>query len=257
MFHLMYLVLSDLQPFLIICWYFIFWVVSFEKISFQREYIWLIGIIITLALVYRPLNLIIFEEEKLATLMPFVNLNKIFSLCLSYFIFHDVSLLSLGISLLAVFVIIWFSIDFKYFTFPKNFGKILIVQLLTSIRFIAMWRCIIQLSDTVYYVIEWLMYWVILLLIILSRHNQNQITQFSKEFYANRLWASFLWAIWFIISLYLISELWTTIVILLGFLNVGLQIIVAYFYLDETPSKKDIILTALVLSLVALWFYFR
>jgi hypothetical protein len=237
--------------------YFLNGMISIEQLTIPWHFIGLIVVSIIVALIYRPLNQRLNQEEKLATLVPFSNLNKIFSLTLSFLIFKDVSLTALLISLSAVLVIVWASIDLKHFSFPKNFKKILLIQGLVSVRYIIMSRCILQLNDKIFYVYDTVFYALTLVIIILSSHTQWQLRQFNKGFYINRMWASIFWAISTVISLYLISELGATTVLLLGFLNVALQIIIAYFYLGEKPSKKDIILTLIVSVLVAIWFYFK
>jgi drug/metabolite transporter (DMT)-like permease len=237
--------------------YFANGMITIGQLTIPWYYIGLILVSIFVALIYRPLNQKLNQEEKLATLVPFSNLNKIFSLTLSFLIFKDVSLTALLISLSAVLIIVWASIDLKHFSFPKNFKKILIIQSLISVRYIIMSRCILQLNDKIFYVYDTIFYTATLLIIVISSHTQWQIKQFSKRFYLNRMGASIFWAISTVISLYLISELWATTVLLLWFLNVALQIIIAYFYLGEKPSKKDIILTVVVSVLVAIWFYFK
>ncbi len=231
--------------------------VEFSDLRIPREIIAIICWAILMKLVYRPMSQRLNQQESLATLVPFSNLNKIFSLTLSFFIFKDVSLTALLISLSAVVVIIWFSIDFKHFKLPNNFRNILIIQTLVSICYIIMSRTILQVSDKVFYIYDSIIYVIMLSIIIIVSHAQGQFKEFNGWFYKNRLWASFIGAAWTVISLYLITQLWATAVLLLWFLQVALELVIAYFYLGEKPSKKDIILTVIVSVLVATWFYFK
>ena len=51
----------------------------------------------------------LYTEEKYSVIAPYTNLNKILIIIGSFFIFQDVSLIALWITLLAIVVIIWFS----------------------------------------------------------------------------------------------------------------------------------------------------
>lgn len=93
--------------------------------------------------------------------------------------------------------------------------KILLVQALVSVRYIIMAWCVIQLSGNVFYVYEQIVYLLLLIGIIASTHTQDQITQLSSLFYGNRLISSFLGTVSMIVTLYLISEVGATMVILL------------------------------------------
>jgi hypothetical protein len=72
-------------------------------------------------------------KNKLSSLIPYENLNKVFIIIISFFLFGDVSLLTLFIALLTVFVIMGFSLDLKKIRFPKSFGLVLLVQLIYTV----------------------------------------------------------------------------------------------------------------------------
>jgi hypothetical protein len=65
--------------------------------------------------------------------MPYDNINKILSIILAFFIFSDVSLITLLITIFAVIIIIAFSIDFKTLKIPKSVLIFSFAQLLTAI----------------------------------------------------------------------------------------------------------------------------
>jgi len=68
----------------------------------------------------------IYREEKISTIMPYTNVNKILTIIASFFLFADVSIISLFITIFAIFVVIIGSINFKTLKFPKNIIIILI-----------------------------------------------------------------------------------------------------------------------------------
>ncbi|USN55430.1 MAG: EamA family transporter [Candidatus Peribacteria bacterium] len=102
-----------------------------------------------------------------------------------------------------------------------------------------------------------LLYLLLLLLLIFSTHVQSQTMHFTKQFYSNRFGAAMLGAVGTVISLYLIAELGASIVVLLGFVEMALILVFAYFFLGERPTRKDLVMTGVVMCLVALGFYFR
>jgi hypothetical protein len=70
----------------------------------------------------------IYKVEKISTLMPFENLQKVFVVIISYFLFSDTSLTTLLITLLSIIVIILFKIDFKNFKLPKFIKPIILTN---------------------------------------------------------------------------------------------------------------------------------
>lgn len=246
-----------LAPLMMVIFYRMSGRVTWDSVSIARYYIALILTWCVVALIYRPLSQLIYQENTIASLMPFENINKVLSLVITFFVFHDVSTTSLMISLCAVWIIITCSIDFHDFSMPKWFMKILLVQALVSVRYIIMAWCVIQLSGNVFYVYEQIVYLLLLIGIIASTHTQDQITQLSSLFYGNRLISSFLGTVSMIVTLYLISEVGATMVILLWFLQMLIQLVVAYFYLHEIPTRRDIILTIIVSTLVWVWFMLK
>jgi drug/metabolite transporter (DMT)-like permease len=158
---------------------------------------------------------------------------------------------------LTIAVIIYFSIDFKTFKVPKTFGLILLVQWLISARYLLMSRVILELGDRVFFVYDIVLYTLALVVIIWFNHQWGQIRAFPASFYKFRFWAAFTGVIGTVISLYLIAELWATVVLLLGFLQVALIMIMATLYLGEHPTRRDILMTIIVTALVWIGFYFK
>ena len=90
-------------------------------------------LIVLLDIIKDPINQKIYSEEKISVLIPYQNLNKIFVIVSSFFIFQDVSLISFFITLFTVLIIILASFDFKHKKLPRNFWKILFVETVLSI----------------------------------------------------------------------------------------------------------------------------
>jgi hypothetical protein len=72
----------------------------------------------------------IYTKEKLSNILPYSNLQAVFSIIAGFLLFRDASVFSFSIAIITFLVILAFSIDFKKLTFPKTIGLILLIQLL-------------------------------------------------------------------------------------------------------------------------------
>lgn len=106
--------------------YFIY--VGFEYASIDLIAVFTIFVILLIDVIKEPISQQIYREEKISVIMPYLNLNKIFVIIASFFLYQDVSIISFGIILLTIVVITVGSIDTKNKKLPRNFGKILFVE---------------------------------------------------------------------------------------------------------------------------------
>jgi len=65
--------------------------------------------------------------------MPYLNVNKILTIILSFFVFADVSVEALLITFLAIIVVIIFSVDFKSLKLPKNVPLLLVSETIAAL----------------------------------------------------------------------------------------------------------------------------
>jgi hypothetical protein len=102
----------------------IFWYLNFSILNIYLI-LTIFGLVI-LTIFSMILDKKIYEKEKISNLIPYENLDKIFVIIISFFLFSNVWLLSLIITLITILLIITFSIDFKKLSFPKNYKLIII-----------------------------------------------------------------------------------------------------------------------------------
>jgi len=95
------------------------------------------------------------------------------------------------------------------------------------------------------------------ILIISFRKNYKELFTWKKEFYYYRFSASIVWVAWDLMWLFLISSLWLVLSILLWFFWLFFTLLLGYFILKDKPSKKNIILSLLVMVLIWIWYYFK
>jgi len=213
-------------------------------------------VIFLLSIVKSPIIQNVYKKEKISVIMPYTNINKILSIIFSFFLFSDVSITSLILTIIAIFVVILFSIDFRTLKVPKSLKIIAISELLTSIITIASWYLIFKYSEILYFII-FVVFWTIFLIFISYLTGQYKTVKWlKKDFWFYR----YIWATWWIsrfLSLVVIKNLWLSITILLSFLWIWITLLLSFFILKDKPSKKDLVLTILVTALVWLWFYFK
>ncbi len=239
---------------LMIVWYFLYTWVDLSQI----DYFLVISILfITLLAIFNAsLYQKIYTKDKISVIMPYTNVNKILTIIFSFILFSDVSITSLIITIIAVFVIIWFSINYKSFKFPKSTKMIFLVEFLAAIENIWAWYLIVTYSEVLYFIV-FVLFWIVLLTwIALYLWEFKTLKWLNKSFFINR----YIWAMWWIswfLWLVVIKNLWLSISILLSFLWIWITLLFSYIILKDKPSKKDIILTTIVSILVWLWYYFQ
>lgn len=238
---------------LVIAYFFYVWI-DLSKINF---YVLISTILILVISVFQTqINQWIYRDEKMSAVIPYTNINKILTIIVSFFIFSDVSKVSLWITLLAIVIIILFSIDFKTLTLPKSLTRIFFVQTLVTFTNLWAWYIILTYWNDIYFLIFYFS-WIVLLLFLSYVLNQYKtIKNLPKSFWVSRMtWSS--WWIWWFLWLVVIKDLWLSISILLSFLWIWITLLFSYFILKDKPQKKDIILTIIITSLVWLWYYFK
>lgn len=245
---------------LIVFWFILTWYVD---VSFFKNYylLFLIVLVICVVLLEYMLDQKIYKTEKISVIVPFENLSKAFSVIVGFIIFKwaDTSFNSFLITLVAIFLIILGSFDFKTFRFPKNIYLILFWQTVTAVSLLLI-NYILSLNwvdEKVYISIFLITICLIYVLMIIYFKDYKRYGKLSKSFYFN---LSVWWStrrIWYIIGLFLMKEFGIVIAVLLSFVNLWLLLVLSWVLLKDKPSKKDLILAIIITSLIWLWFYYK
>jgi len=239
---------------LLILAYFILSGFSFSSLDF-KAYLAIIAIVVV-DVIRQPVMQQVYREEKLSLIMPYLNLSKIFVILLWFFLFKDVSYTTLVIALITVWIIMIWKIDFTTLKLPRNFQKILFVELCRTSSAIIWWWIILRYWDIALfnlYVIFWCSF---ILLLTLQTGQFNDIKSKPLAFWKYRQIAAMWWFGWFL-SLVVIKNLWLSLSILLWFLGIATTLFLSYIVLWDKPQKKDLILTAVVSLLIWIWYYFK
>lgn len=235
--------------------YFIF----FTDIKLSDIDLFLVGstiFLLILAIITAALQQKIYTKEKISVVMPFTNVNKILSIILSFFIFSDVSIYSLILTIISIFIIIWFSIDFKKWKFPRNSKLIYSAEILISLETLFSGYLLFNYNEELYFIV-FIVCWIIFLSLLAYKLNEYKTLKWlKKEFWINRyIWATW-WISWFL-SLVIIKSLWISVSILLSFLWIWVTLLLSYLILNDKPAKKDLLLTIIITSLVWFWYYLK
>lgn len=214
--------------------------------------------IVSIDLFWSKIEQWIYKKEKVSVLMPFESLQKIFIVIAWFFLFWNTSVFTLIITLITIIVIIWFNIDYKNFKLPKFLWLVVFINLIWAIVAI-LENVMLKITNVqTFFALNDLIkvIFVSISIAFLFKNEALQIFKQTRNFYFFRFWAWIFWWINFLITLFLISELWIVTTILLSFLWMVFKLIFSYFLLKEIPWKKDIILAFIVATLIWIWYYF-
>lgn len=239
---------------------FIFW---FDKFIFNNHIDLVIIFFIYLFWGFNTLlNLSILKVTKMSELLPYNSLDKLFIIVIWFFLFYwtqnGSSLTTLLISILTLFVIIAFTIDFKNLKIPKTIWLYIVHKLINAWIIIATWYMLIKYTSVTMISVSWFFELIIFVTIwiILKNTFSTMLTQEAK-FYANRFWASLFWWTAFLISLTVLKEAWVVVATLLWFASIVFLTFSMKFILNDNPSNKQIIMSFIVLALIWIWYYFK
>lgn len=204
----------------------------------------------------------ILKEVKLSHLLPYENLDKIFVVILSYFLFiwtdKATSLTTLVITILTMLLVIIFTIDLKKIIFPKLFWSYVFHKLLKSLTIVAGGYLLIKYTSITYVIIYTLIQFLFYNVIsFVKKDNFIDLFKQNKIFYINRSISSATWRAWWVIWLYLIETSWLIIATLLWFFAVVVNIISMKYVLNDIPTKKQIFLAFMVIAMIWLWINFK
>ncbi len=249
-------------PWIIIIYFLVFYKNINMNIIYDYKTLFIIIFIAIISYINTFLYINIYKKVKLSELLPYKNLDKIFIVLFWFIIFYWTknwsSFASFLITLLTIFIIIFFSVDIKKISFSKHILQFFFVKFLEAVITLLVWYIFIKYTTVQYLWIETIIFLSITIIVSLIQKNSLKLL-FSqkKEFYKYRLWA---WVIgWsgFIIWLYIIQTAWVLIATLISFIWLIFQILSIKFILKDNPEKKQVILAIIVMFMIWLWYYFK
>lgn len=199
----------------------------------------------------------LYKNEKLSTLLPYFKINSFIVVILGFLFFKDASLVSFLICIWAIILTTIFSIDYKDHAVPKNFFKIILHEVFKTIEFLISIYILKNITSLEYVILYQVYYIVIVFLFIVYQKDFGEFKKFNKNILKYRYLGYTLWFASYFIDIFLLKEYGVIMLTLFWFFCSTLSIILAYFFLKETPEKKDILLWIFVTILAGVWYYFK
>lgn len=203
------------------------------------------------------LSTYVYEKEKFSTLIPFNAVNKTIVILVWFLYFKDTSILTALIWIITIIILILSNIDLKKYSLPKNIKLILTLELVTAIIAIGTGYLIIKTSAVTYFFWQNIFYAFILLSFAIYNKQLHTIKWLKKDFWLNRFWWTFIGWLWGVLYLFVIENLWVSLWVILWFLYAWITLVLSYIFLNDKPSKKDIILNIVIALLVWLAYYLK
>lgn len=199
----------------------------------------------------------LYKNEKLSTLLPYFKINSFIVVILGFLFFKDASLVSFLICIWAIILTTIFSIDYKDHTIPKNFFKIILHEVFKTIEFLISIYILKNITSLEYVILYQVYYIAIVFLFIVYQKDFGEFKKFNKNILKYRYMGYTLWFTSYFIDIFLLKEYGVIMLTLFWFFCSSLSITLAYFFLKETPEKKDILLGIFVTILAGVWYYFK
>lgn len=233
-------------------------IIWFDRSLFKdRKIVLGIIIILIIAIRYDYMEQWLYKKEKISALLPYGNLNSVFTIIAGFLIFKDTSIISVIVGIIVIMIIIWSSINFKKLERPKNLKTILLIQILIAAESLLTGYFLINVSDKDYFILYELIIVAILILPVVFKWYLGKFKKTNKKFRWYETGQATGVNISFLLYLFLVSEFGIVISTLLSFLANGITMLFGYIILKEKPSKKEIYLTIITTVLVGIWFYFK
>ena len=199
----------------------------------------------------------LYKNEKLSTLMPYFKINSFIVVILGFLFFKDASLTSFLICVWAIIITTIFSIDYKDYSAPKNFFKIILHEVYKTIEFLIAIYILKNITSVEYVILYQVYYVVIVFLIIAYQRDFKEFKKFNSQILKYRYMGYSLGFASYFIDIFLLKEYWVIILTLFWFFCSSLTLTIAYFFLKEVPEKKEIMLWILVTILAWVGYYFK
>lgn len=236
----------------------------FQKAIFLDWQIILLALSISIMRFFlTQLELYIFKNVKLSTLMPYENIDKIVIVIVSFFLYQwitekSISFTTFFITLLTIFIVIWFSLEGKKLKMQKEVLLFIIRRIGDGVLFLITGIILLKYNSITYWFtnfsLEFIVYFIAALLM---NDSFSSILKQTKKFYISRILAVFLGWSSFILSLVIIEKTDLITASLLWFLSVIFNTFSMKFILHDTPTKKQILLSFIVIFLIGIWYYFK
>lgn len=195
-----------------------------------------------------------YKNEKLAVLAPYQESETIFTVIFGFLFFSDVSITSLIFVLIAWFILVLWSLDFKNLNFNKYAFAIVFWSLVYAFKANLLAYLLVSITplDSLFYS-NLFAFMCALMIINYKKEFRNTLSWTDKKMilFMNAESITRL-LVWFVYA-FLVQEVWIIQATLLGLLTIFSNIAFAYFFFKEVPAKKDYIVAFFVILCIVWW----
>lgn len=206
-----------------------------------------------------PLRRTAYANEKVSVLQPYAMLYQVFPIIIAFiFIASErANFITFISAMIASFVVIWTSIDYKKFKFNKYSWMVLISSIIKSFQVFAIIYFLTKFNPASYYFTETILVVTISLILILIKKEFWEIKLLTKKYLKLLLFTNSVVIISILLALTMYSTLWIVLTSLLSLLYLAFVYLLGYFVLKEIPTKKDVLVTLFVACCIIIWVLFK
>lgn len=205
------------------------------------------------------LRRIAYANEKVSVLQPFAMLFQVFPVILAFiFIWTErsnpITFLS---ALLASFIVIWTSIDFKKFKINKYSLMVLGSSTIKSFQLFVSLYFLSKVNPASFYFIETIVILIISIIILTYKKEFSELKLLSKKYIKLVIFTNTVVIISIFLVLTMYSSLWVVLTSLISLFYLGFVYLLSYLILNEKASKKDVVIAILVSICIIVWVVFK
>lgn len=241
---------------LFLIWFFEYSIPSAEINIFN---IWLLAIATLWLYITYPLRRIAYANEKVTVLQPFAMLFQVFPVIIGFiFIASErANLITFLSAIIASLVVILTSIDFQKFKINKYSLMVLTSSCIKSVQIFAVLYLLTLVSPASFYFTESMLILFYSIVLITFKWEFMQIKLITKKYAKLLIISNIVIITSILLSLTMYSTLWVVTTSLLSLLYLVFIYILWYFFLNDIPSKKNILVTIFVAICIIIWVLFK
>jgi len=247
---------------LMIVWiFFVIWIFNYnlsESWLVLNDYILLFIATCWLYVTY-PLRRIAYANEKVSVLQPYAMLYQVFPVIIwfTFMATERANFITFLSALIAAFIVIWTSINFKNFKINKYSLMVLTSSVIKSFQIFSVLYFLTKLNPATYYFTESILVIWMSALLIIFKNEFNELKLLTKKYTKLLMWTNTIVIFSILLALTMYSTLWVVLTSLLSLLYLAFVYILGFLILKEIPSKKDILVTICVAICIIVWVLFK
>lgn len=200
-----------------------------------------------------------YANEKVSVLQPYAMLFQVFPIII-WFIFiatERMNVITFIFAIIASIIVIFANINLKNLKINRYSMMILTSSIIKSFQVFAVIYFLKKLNPASFYFTETIIIICISIILLIFKKEYKEIKLVTFSFLKLIVFVNSIVIASILLSLSMYSNLWVVTTSLLSLLYILFIYILWYFILKEKPTKKDLIITWLVVICIIIWLYFK